>query len=152
MENFVTKNKKNIIKNDVLSLLPHKYPFIFIDKIIYCNNKNYIQTLKNVSLNDLFMHSHFVNNPIFPGVHILEVMSQSAYILLKKILLCDSTIFFPLVKIQNAIFKRCVYPGDQMIINTFLKFQRHGLFSFQSIVLIKSKVIAKALIFLMHKN
>ncbi|CAL4320636.1 3-hydroxyacyl-[acyl-carrier-protein] dehydratase FabZ [Buchnera aphidicola (Thelaxes suberi)] len=144
-----------IQKNKILNILPHQYPFIFIDKIVECNEKDYIKTLKNVSLNDHFLQGHFNQYPVFPGVFILESMAQSAYILVKSSNQSDkqtNNSIFPIVKINDTVFKQFIYPGDQIYISTTLKVYKHKFFIFESIAVVNSKIVAQSCISLLNKQ
>ena len=99
--------------DDILRILPHRHPFLLVDRIIDTDNDTYITGIKNVSFNEDFFQGHFPGNPVMPGVLQLEAMAQVAGILLNiksgregKIALFSS--------VDKAKFRRMVRPGDQL--------------------------------------
>jgi 3-hydroxyacyl-[acyl-carrier-protein] dehydratase len=98
---------------DILSILPHRHPFILVDRIVECNDKDWIVGLKNLAANEPCFQGHFPGMPIFPGVLQLEAMAQTAGILLNKVLKCEGTVSYYL-GVDKAKFRRLVQPGDQL--------------------------------------
>jgi len=106
--------KQNLSTGEILNLLPHRYPFLLVDKILE-QEGNKIVGLKNVTINEPFFQGHFPGHPIMPGVLILEAMAQTGGILMfsKE----ENKGKIPLFAgIDKARFKKPVYPGDQLII------------------------------------
>lgn len=97
--------------NDPLSFLPHGLPFRFVDRVLEIVPGERIVTLKNVTANDPHLQGHFPGNPIMPGVLIVEMMTQTAGLLLPK----DSSAV--LARIKEARFRRPVVPGDQVVLS-----------------------------------
>lgn len=97
----------------ILDILPHRYPFILVDRIVECNNKDWIVGLKNVSANEPCFQGHFPGLPIFPGVLQLEAMAQTAGVLLNTLTKSDVKIAYYLA-VDKAKFRRMVVPGDQL--------------------------------------
>lgn len=105
--------------NEIKKLIPHRYPFLLVDRVIsYSLEPEIVLTaVKNVTTNEPFFEGHFPQNPIMPGVLILEAMAQACGILANVALATskgDSTVYY-LVKIDNAKFNRKVIPGDQLV-------------------------------------
>ena len=98
---------------DILGILPHRHPFILVDRIVECNDKDWIVGVKNVAANEPCFQGHFPGMPIFPGVLQLEAMAQTAGILLNKILKSEGKVAFYL-GVDKAKFRRMVVPGDQL--------------------------------------
>lgn len=99
---------------DILKILPHRYPFMLVDKIIELDMENdRIVGLKNLTFNETFFQGHFPDNPVMPGVLQLEAMAQVAGILLNSREGHDGRIAF-FMSINNAKFRRPVVPGDQL--------------------------------------
>ena len=98
---------------DILEILPHRFPFILVDKIVECNDTDWIVGIKNVAANEPCFQGHFPGMPIFPGVLQLEAMAQTAGILLNKVLKSEGKISYYL-GVDNAKFRRMVVPGDQV--------------------------------------
>jgi 3-hydroxyacyl-[acyl-carrier-protein] dehydratase len=103
---------------EILQYLPHRYPFLLIDRVVSCEPGKNIVALKNVAINEPFFQGHFPGNPIMPGVMILEAMAQAAAILSFKTLHHNDTsnLLYYFVGIDNARFKKPVMPGDQLIL------------------------------------
>ena len=98
---------------DILSILPHRHPFILVDRIVECNDTDWIVGIKNVAANEPCFQGHFPGMPIFPGVLQLEAMAQTAGILLNKVLKSEGKVAFYL-GVDGAKFRRMVVPGDQV--------------------------------------
>ncbi len=104
--------KQKLSIGKILSLLPHRYPFLLVDKILE-QGENKIVGVKNVSINEPFFQGHFPGNPVMPGVLIIEAMAQTAGVLMfsKE----ENRGKIPLLAgIDKARFKKPVYPGDQL--------------------------------------
>ena len=98
---------------EILEILPHRFPFILVDRIVECNDTDWIVGIKNVAANEPCFQGHFPGMPIFPGVLQLEAMAQTAGILLNKVLKSEGKISYYL-GVDNAKFRRMVVPGDQV--------------------------------------
>ncbi len=104
-----------------MKYMPHRYPFLLVDRVLACERGKTVRVLKNVTINEHFFQGHFPEFPVMPGVLIVEAMAQSAGILSvltfgpKK----DDELYF-FASINNAKFKRQVIPGDQLIIEVEL--------------------------------
>lgn len=98
---------------EIMSIMPHRYPFLLVDKIIDFDSGKTITCLKNVTFNEPQFMGHFPNNPIMPGVLIIEAMAQAAAILVaKSIGAIEKEILF--LSIDNAKFRKMVVPGDSL--------------------------------------
>lgn len=108
---------------DIMTMLPHRYPFLLVDRVVDFEEGKWLKAVKNVSVNEPCFTGHFPGQPIFPGVLILEAMAQATGVLAVKSygkLKEDELYYF--ASIDNARFKRPVVPGDQMLIEVnFLK-------------------------------
>lgn len=102
--------------NQILSLLPHRYPFILVDRVLDYKVMDYLTAIKNVSINEPFFVGHFPNNPIMPGVLMLEALAQSCAILsnLSRQTKEGYQVLHYFAGIDNARFKHIVVPGDQL--------------------------------------
>ena len=98
---------------DILEILPHRFPFILVDRIVECNDTDWIVGIKNVAAIEPCFHGHFPGMPIFPGVLQLEAMAQTAGILLNKVMKSEGKVSYYL-GVDNAKFRRMVVPGDQV--------------------------------------
>ena len=107
---------------DIMKHLPHRYPFVMVDRVVALEPGNRIVTLKNVTINEPFFQGHFPGNPIMPGVLILEAMAQSAGVLTFESLPPEKrNILVYFMGIDGARFRRMVLPGDQLIMEITLK-------------------------------
>ena len=99
--------------NEILTILPHRYPFLLVDRIIEIELCKRIVGIKNLTINEPFFQGHFPGRPVMPGVLQMEAMAQVAGILLNKTLGGEGKISF-FAAIDNARFRRPVVPGDQL--------------------------------------
>jgi 3-hydroxyacyl-[acyl-carrier-protein] dehydratase len=100
--------------NEILEQIPHRYPFLLVDRILECVGGEKVVGIKNVTYNEWFFSGHFPNQPIMPGVLILEAMAQCTGVLIYATLNRRPLIECYLVGIDNARFKSIVTPGDQL--------------------------------------
>lgn len=112
---------------DILKVLPHRYPMLLVDRIIECDFKERIVGIKNVTINEPFFQGHFPETPIMPGVFQLEAMAQTAGILINKIMGKEGKIAFYL-SVDKARFRRPILPGDQMRMEIVFLKARLGMY------------------------
>ena len=118
--------------NEVREYLPHRYPFLLVDRVLELNLPKSIVAVKNVTINEPFFNGHFPGIPVMPGVLIIEAMAQAAGILGFKIQNkkpIDGSIYY-FVGIDEARFKRRVVPGDQLILKAEYLSDRRGIWKF----------------------
>lgn len=142
-------NKKSEINtadiSDLLAVLPHRYPFLLIDKIIDINGDEAATGIKNVTFNEPHFLGHFVNKPIMPGVLIIEAMAQTAgaISLLNNF---DNTkagiVYF--MTIDNAKFRKPVIPGDQLKLHVKKLRSRLGISKYACIAEVDGNIVAQA--------
>ncbi len=127
-------------------VLPHRYPFLLVDKIIELND-NYVVGIKNVTFNEHFFQGHFPGNPIMPGVLILEALAQTGGILAMKTFPDPENYDTYFLKIDQAKFKHMVVPGDTLIMKLELIAPiRRGLVEMKATAFVGNKVAAEALL------
>lgn len=129
----------------IQQLLPHRYPFLLIDKVTACEPGVRLQAIKNVTFNEPFFQGHFPKQPIFPGVLIMEALAQATALLTSQSddKIGEGATYF-LAGIDNARFKRQVVPGDQLRLEvTYLKHKRH-LWSFECRAEVDGELAASA--------
>lgn len=130
----------------VLSLLPHRYPFLLIDKVTELEKDDHLIALKNVTFNEPFFAGHFPVRPVMPGVLIVEAMAQATGLLAMASRPEDITekSLYYFVGIDKARFKRPVEPGDQLIMRVNLRNVRRGIWVFDGDARVDDKVVATA--------
>lgn len=130
---------------EIMSLLPHRYPFIMIDRILELIPGEKVIALKNVTINEPFFQGHFPGNPIMPGVLIIEAMGQAGAVLAAKSLereLKGTVIYF--MGMDKVKFRKPVIPGDQVVFELkFLK-QRAKVFKMAGMARVDENVVAEA--------
>ena len=116
-------NGKTIMIEQILKALPHRYPFLLIDRVVDYEVNQWLKAIKNVTMNEPFFPGHFPGHPVMPGVLILEALAQSAGVLayVNAAENPTSNPMFYLVKIDNARFSRTVVPGDQLELHVVQK-------------------------------
>ncbi len=130
----------------VLRYLPHRYPFLLIDRVLAIQPGRSLTGLKSVTFNEPFFQGHFPQRPIMPGVLILESLAQATGILAFKTeeVLPDQKSMYYLVGIDKARFKRPVEPGDQLILEVSLERLRRDVGKFFGEASVDGKVVASA--------
>lgn len=119
---------------EIKDITPHRYPFLFADRVLECDPGKSILVLKNVSANEDYFNGHFPGRPIMPGVLQIEALAQAAGLLIfytTKIPV-DATNWYYLAGIDNARFKRIVEPGDQLHLRVEIAKQRRELWVFNA--------------------
>ncbi len=133
---------------DILELLPHRYPFLLVDRVVNYEitpERKVLRGIKNVSFNEPFFQGHFPKKPVFPGVLILEAMAQATGILaFKSVGKLEPGELYYFAGIDEARFKRPVVPGDQMIMEVTFEKTRRGLTRFKGVALVDGKVVCEA--------
>ncbi len=130
----------------VLEYLPHRYPFLLVDRVIAIEPGKSIVAIKNVSVNEPFFPGHFPHHPIFPGVLIMEALAQAGGILAFKS--TDSrpsqNRLFYFAGIENARFRAPVVPGDQLSLEVEVLKQKRGIWKFKAEAKVAGKLVAEA--------
>jgi 3-hydroxyacyl-[acyl-carrier-protein] dehydratase len=130
----------------IMELLPHRYPFLLIDRVLSVDPGKSIVALKNVSINEPFFPGHYPHHPVMPGVLIIEAMAQAAAL----ISFCspgskpDENSVYYFVGIDGARFKRPVSPGDQLILKVEVLRNMRGLWKFSAVAEVDGQVAAVA--------
>ncbi|MEW9809945.1 MAG: 3-hydroxyacyl-ACP dehydratase FabZ [Candidatus Symbiodolus clandestinus] len=130
---------------EIIELLPHRYPFLLVDRVLRFEKGKQLRAVKNITFNEPFFQGHFPENPVFPGVLILEAMAQATGVLAFKSagsLQLGELYYF--AAIDHARFKRPVIPGDQMILEVeFLK-ERRGIARFKGVATVDNDIVCEA--------
>jgi 3-hydroxyacyl-[acyl-carrier-protein] dehydratase len=132
--------------HEILDHLPHRYPFVLIDKVISLELGKEITAIKNVTINEPFFPGHFPYHPVMPGVLIVEAMAQAAAILSFKTMDTkpseESVYYF--AGIDKARFKKPVSPGDQIILNVKIDRVLKGIWKYSGTAKVFDEVVAEA--------
>lgn len=129
----------------IQELLPHRYPFLLVDRVIEIVPDVSVVALKNVSINEPFFQGHFPGHPVMPGVLIVEAMAQTAGLLTQissRMKGNHGSPLFYLVKVDNARFSAVVRPGDQLRMEVSLKRLMRGMGIFVARTLVDGKEVA----------
>ena len=131
---------------EILRYLPHRYPFLLIDRVTSYEAGKSIEALKNVTMNEPFFTGHFPHHPVMPGVLIIEAMAQAAAILSFVTMgaKADDKSIYYFVGIDNARFKRPVTPGDALRISVTLTRHVRGIWKFSAQARVDDVVAAEA--------
>ncbi|MCU7830029.1 MAG: 3-hydroxyacyl-ACP dehydratase FabZ [Candidatus Thiodiazotropha sp. (ex Myrtea sp. 'scaly one' KF741663)] len=132
--------------NKVLSLLPHRYPFLLIDRVVEFEKDARLQALKNVTYNEPFFNGHFPVQPVMPGVLIVEAMAQATGLLAMESNpeTVNETTIYLFVGIDKARFKQQVEPGDQLIIDVEQNKMKRGIGFFTCSATVDGRTVATA--------
>ncbi|MEW6001061.1 MAG: 3-hydroxyacyl-ACP dehydratase FabZ [Nitrospirota bacterium] len=128
---------------EIQQFLPHRYPFLLVDRIIEIEPGAKIVGIKNVTINEEFFQGHFPGQPIMPGVLIIEAMAQVAGILaFRSGATIGKSVYF--MSIEKAKFRRPVVPGDQLKFEITILQQRGNVWKFSGNALVEDKIAAEA--------
>lgn len=132
--------------HQILDHLPHRYPFVLVDRVLSLEIGKEITAVKNVSINEPFFPGHFPYHPVMPGVLVVEAMAQAAAILSFKtmgIKPTDDAVYY-FAGIDNARFKKPVSPGDQIILKVSIDRILRGIWKYKGVALVDDAVVAEA--------
>jgi 3-hydroxyacyl-[acyl-carrier-protein] dehydratase len=137
--------------NEILTLLPHNYPFLLVDRVLEYEPAKRIVGLKNVTFNEPFFTGHFPGKPIMPGVLIIEALAQTGGILaFKSFPGMKGSVFF--IGIDNARFRKPVIPGDQLRLVVDVVKHKREIWVFDAKAFVQEEIVAEAKIMAMLKQ
>jgi 3-hydroxyacyl-[acyl-carrier-protein] dehydratase len=130
----------------ILSKLPHRYPFLLVDRVLEIDKGKSIKALKNVTINEPFFEGHFPNRPVMPGVLMLEALAQASALLSFDALDAspDDKMIYYFAGMNDVRFRRPVEPGDQLILEAQLLRMKAGIFKFKTRALVDNDVAVEA--------
>ncbi len=130
----------------VMEFLPHRYPFLMIDRVLEFEEGSRLLALKNVTYNEPFFTGHFPHNPIMPGVMILEALAQATGLLSMKTLTAQGKDFgeYYLVGVDKARFKRSVVPGDQLLLEVLFLKNKRNIWTFTAKAMVEGNLVVSA--------
>jgi 3-hydroxyacyl-[acyl-carrier-protein] dehydratase len=132
--------------HEILKQLPHRYPFLLVDRVLEVEKGKSIKALKNVTINEPFFVGHFPHRPVMPGVLMLEAMAQVAALLAFDTLgvTPDNKTIYYFAGIDGARFKRPVEPGDQLVMDVTLDRMKAGIFKFKGTTRVGAEIACEA--------
>lgn len=132
--------------NEIMAYLPHRYPFLLVDRVVHLEPGKEIVALKNVSMNEPFFAGHFPKHPVMPGVLILEALAQAAALLSFKTVGnppdSDAVVYF--AGIDGARFKKPVMPGDQLTLHVEILRNLKGIWKYATYAEVDGQRVAEA--------
>ena len=139
-------NKLSMDIHEILDHLPHRYPFILVDRVISMELGKEITAIKNVTINEPYFPGHFSYHPVMPGVLIVEALAQAAALLSFKTMNTkpteDSVYYF--AGIDNARFKKPVNPGDQIVLHVKIDRVLKGIWKYSGTATVDKEIVAEA--------
>ena len=140
--------------HEILNHLPHRYPFVLIDRVTDLKLNEEITAIKNVTINEPFFPGHFPYHPVMPGVLIVEAMAQAAAVLSFKtmnVLPSEDSVYY-FAGIDNVRFKKPVSPGDQLILNVKIDRVLKGIWKYKGQAKVDGQIVAEAEMMCILKN
>ena len=130
----------------ILKQLPHRYPFLLVDRVLEIDKGKSIRALKNVTINEPFFEGHFPNRPVMPGVLMLEALAQASALLSFDALdaLPDDKMIYYFAGMEGVRFRRPVEPGDQLILEAQILRMKAGIFKFKTRALVGNDIAVEA--------
>jgi 3-hydroxyacyl-[acyl-carrier-protein] dehydratase len=132
--------------NQIKKVLPHRYPFLLVDKVTEFESGVYLKAIKNVTVNEPFFQGHFPTQPIMPGVLIIEAMAQATALYGELAIKggMDDDILYYLVGVDKARFRQIVGPGDQLVLQVNFVTVKRNIWKFSTTAKVDDKLVASA--------
>lgn len=130
---------------EIMNMIPHRYPILLVDRIVEYELGKSIRAIKNVTFNEPHFMGHFPNNPVMPGVLIVEAMAQASAVLVAKTIDAkegEKLVYF--MGVENAKFRRPVVPGDTLYIHAKIEQQRGDAWKFSAEAKVNDKIVAQS--------
>jgi len=138
-------DKTTLDIDGILARLPHRYPFLMIDRVLEVVPGKSIVATKNISVNEAYFQGHFPGHPVMPGVLIIEALAQAGGVLAYESVAAEERIWILyLVGVEETRFKQTVRPGDQLMLRVELVKRRRNLWRFTAIAEVDGKLVAEA--------
>lgn len=143
--------------NQIRKILPHRYPFLLVDRVEEIEYGTRIHAIKNVTVNEPFFPGHFPDYPVFPGVLIMEALAQAAAILTFASASAEESKQSPddlylFAGIDNARFKRPVMPGDRLELFAEMTANKRGIYKYKGIAKVDGNIVAEAELMCAHRK
>ncbi len=132
--------------NQIKKILPHRYPFLLVDKVVDFKSGEYLVAIKNVTVNEPFFQGHFPQQPIMPGVLIIEAMAQTTALYGELAVKdgMDDDILYYLVGVDKTRFRQTVGPGDQLILQVDFVTVKRNIWKFSATARVDDRLVASA--------
>jgi 3-hydroxyacyl-[acyl-carrier-protein] dehydratase len=132
--------------HEILEHLPHRYPFLLVDRVVAVEPGKSIHAYKNITMNEPYFVGHFPHHPVMPGVLIMEALAQAAGILSFKTMEAkpDASSVFYFVGIDECRFKKPVMPGDQLHLHVEIQRQMRGIWKYVAVARVDGEIVAEA--------
>jgi 3-hydroxyacyl-[acyl-carrier-protein] dehydratase len=140
--------------HDILKKLPHRYPFLMVDRVLELEHGKRIKAIKNVTANEPYFVGHFPHRPVMPGVMMLEALAQAAALLSFDALGAkaeDNTLYY-FAGIDGARFKRVVEPGDQLILESRIERKKSGIYKYSAKAMVGDELAVEATLMCTVRN
>jgi 3-hydroxyacyl-[acyl-carrier-protein] dehydratase len=141
----MTDEFKTMDMRRIMKLLPHRYPFLLVDRVIDCKPGESITAVKSVTINEPYFVGHFEAQPVMPGVLIIEAMAQAAGLL--SYATVGATKIRPLyylVGVDQARFRRTVVPGDQLVLKVYIEKEKRGMWKYRCEAFVDDQLAVEA--------
>ena len=140
--------------NEIMAYIPHRYPFLLVDRVLEVVPGQSITAIKNVSMNEEYFQGHFPGHPVMPGVMIIEAMAQTAALLTFKTedVKPGGKIVTYFVGIDKARFRNPVFPGDQLVMHAKLLRQSYRVWKFEAQATVNGQVVTEAQLLCTEKS
>lgn len=136
---------KEIETSEIIKLIPHRHPFLFIDRVIPLEEGKSCIGIKNLTFNENFFQGHFPGNPVMPGVLVIEAMAQTASVLVSKSMnTSNQNLGVLFTGIENAKFKKVVYPGDKLELHVEKIKNKMNIWFFIGKAMVNGDIVAEA--------
>jgi len=132
--------------HQIIKKLPHRYPFLLVDRVVELEKDVRIKALKNVSINEPFFNGHFPNRPVMPGVLMLEALAQASALLsfASEGEVADGSRLYYFAGIDGARFKRVVEPGDQLILESKIERKKANIYKYSTRATVDGELAVEA--------
>jgi 3-hydroxyacyl-[acyl-carrier-protein] dehydratase len=136
-----------IVSREIMDVLPHRYPFLMVDRVLEVEPFKCLKAIKSVTINEPFFQGHFPSYPVMPGVLILEALAQAGAILVIKSIpeQMDGKIFL-FTGIEKVRFKKSVFPGDQLVLEVFYERHKLNLWKMSGKATVNGKLVAQGVL------
>jgi 3-hydroxyacyl-[acyl-carrier-protein] dehydratase len=136
-----------IVSKKIMDLLPHRYPFLMVDRVLEVEPFKYLKAIKSVTINEPFFQGHFPSYPVMPGVLILEALAQAGGILVMKSIPEEMEgKLFLFTGIEKVRFKKSVFPGDQLMLEVFYEKHKLNLWKMSGKATVNGQLVAQGIL------